>query len=297
VSPLRLDAALIARVYATSRAAAWGLTEERFRDAIQTSAAKAFAGREPAPPEIERYVHSLHLEDLALAAACAAGADLAWDHFVREYRPVLYRAADAIDPSGSARELADSLYAELYGLRRADRDAASLFRYFHGRSSLGTWLRAILSQRFIDAKRASRRLDPIEETEVRAPSSRVPEDPGAAGRVEALRQALAAALAALSARDRLRLALYYVHEMTLAAIGRQFGEHEATASRQLARTRRILKADVERRLRADHEFDGRAIAECWRSAMDDAGPLDLAALVGADGKNAAADRSTEKEGV
>ena len=59
--------------------------------------------------------------DLDLARRCAAGEPAAWDRFVLEYRPVLYRAADALDRSGGAREVADSLYAELYGLK--DRNA------------------------------------------------------------------------------------------------------------------------------------------------------------------------------
>ena len=46
-------------------------------------------------------------------------------------RPVLYRAADAIDATGNARELADSLYADLYGLAEKGGKRQSLFRYFH----------------------------------------------------------------------------------------------------------------------------------------------------------------------
>ena len=100
--------------------------------------------------------------DLALACACAEGSDAAWDHFVREYRPVLYRSADAIDPSGGARELADSIYADLFGLKERDGERRSLFRYFHGRSSLATWLRAVLAQRQVDRVRATRRLTPLD---------------------------------------------------------------------------------------------------------------------------------------
>src|SRR5436853_401033 len=37
----------------------------------------------------------------------------------------------------------------------------SLFRYFHGRSSLATWLRAVLSQRLVDRIRQNSRLDPL----------------------------------------------------------------------------------------------------------------------------------------
>ena len=73
----------------------------------------------------------------------------AWDHFVTEFRPVLYRAADAIDRSGRAREVADALYGELY--------SKALFRYFHGRSSLATWLRSLVSQRYVDRIRETRR--------------------------------------------------------------------------------------------------------------------------------------------
>jgi len=96
-----------------------------------------------------------------LACACADGLEAAWDHFIREYRPTLYRAADAIDPTGGARDLADSLYAELFGLSERDGQRRSHLRYYHGRSSLGTWLRAVLSQRHVDRIRAGTRMEPL----------------------------------------------------------------------------------------------------------------------------------------
>src|SRR5215831_16568063 len=102
-----------------------------------------------------------YAEDLALASACAAGDDAAWERFVREFRPVLYRAADALDSTGRARELADALYADLYGLKERGGERQSLFRYYQGRSSLATWLRAVLAQRYVDRVRANRRLEPL----------------------------------------------------------------------------------------------------------------------------------------
>lgn len=297
MTPVRPGAALVARVFERSRAAEWELTLEAFTAAVEASVARAFAEREPSAADVERYVQALHVDDLALAAACASGAARAWDHFVREYRPILHRAADAIDPTGSARELADSLYAELYGLDGSRGVRASLFRYFHGRSSLGTWLRAVLSQRVVDQRRASRRLQPLPAQELPASPSGPRSDPDVRKQADRLRAAFAAAAAALAPRDRLRLALYYVHGLTLAAIGKQFREHEATVSRQLNRTRRVLKDDVERRLRADYGMDASAINECWRDVMDDAGSLDLAVLVSADRKNAARDRSNGREGL
>jgi hypothetical protein len=47
-------------------------------------------------------------------------------------------------------------------------------------------------------------------------------------------------------------------------------------SRQLAKTRKAVREDVERRLAADHGFGRREIDECFASVVDDAGNLDLA---------------------
>jgi RNA polymerase sigma-70 factor, ECF subfamily len=89
-------------------------------------------------------VSDKHAADLELARRCAIGDEAAWDRFVLEFRPVLYRAADMLEPGGGARDLADALYADLYGVNERDGERRSLFRYFQGRSSLATWLRAVL---------------------------------------------------------------------------------------------------------------------------------------------------------
>jgi RNA polymerase sigma-70 factor (ECF subfamily) len=224
--------------------------------------------------------------DLDLARRCAAGEPAAWDRFVLEYRPVLYRAADALDRTGGARELADSLYAELYGIKPADGERQSLFRYFNGRSSLATWLRAVLAQRYVDRLRAQRRLEPL-PTEDR-PEMREPADPARARYVALVRQALGRAVGGLESRDRLRLAYYYVQELTLAQAGRLLGEHEATVSRQLTKTRRAIREAVERELREQGGLTDAQVAACFASVADDPGPLDLKPLLGADTHNAAA---------
>ncbi len=107
------------RLHRQADAARWHVSAERFGDALQRSAARAFAGGNATTAEIDRHLSSLHLADLALACACEDGHDPAWEHFVREMRPALYRAADALDSSGGARELADAIYADLFGLKTA----------------------------------------------------------------------------------------------------------------------------------------------------------------------------------
>src|SRR5215204_5891219 len=154
-----------------------------------------------------------HAEDLELAQRCASGDVEAWDRFVLEYRPVLYRAADALDRHGGAREVADALYAELYGIKNPEGQRQSLFRYFQGRSSLATWLRAVLSQRYVDRQRAQRRLAPLGDGDTdisrgaaSGVSASAEPDPSRARYVALLRRALAAVIRVLAPRERLRLA-------------------------------------------------------------------------------------------
>jgi RNA polymerase sigma factor (sigma-70 family) len=281
-----VDQSRIASLFERAEAKKWGIPLEAFAEAIEASVAHAFTGRERTRAAVDRYMASLHLADLALACACLRGSADAWEAFVREYRPVLYRAADALDPSGGARDVADALYAELYERR--------LLTYFHARSSLGTWLRAVLSQRYIDRVRAGRRYAPLSDDDdssvVAAPATSSPPDPDRVRLFPLLMMALKRAVAVMDPRDRLRLACYYSQDLTLAQTGRMLGEHEATVSRQLARTRRKIRDAVERHLREDARLSEAEIAACFDSAVADPGALDVQALFGR--KNSAADRSS-----
>jgi RNA polymerase sigma-70 factor len=282
----QLEFATVEQLYRTSRGEEWALGIERFATALDNSARKYFGEDPPDPRELERYLESLHLPDLAVACACADGSDAAWDHFIREYRPVLYRAADALDASGGARELADSLYGELFGLRLRDGVRRSHFDYYHGRSSLGTWLRAVLSQRFVDRVRGARRTEPLPDDDapqaMAAPAASGPPDARWGRSLELVRAALIAAVAALVPRDRLRLTCYYAQSMTLAQIGRLLNEHEATVSRHLTKTRKTLRQSVEAHLRDRQRMSDAEIGECLSAVAADTGTLDLADLLGPD---------------
>jgi RNA polymerase sigma-70 factor (ECF subfamily) len=283
VKPIPHD--LAGRLYREAHAGKWSVPPERFTEALQASAERA------GPADLGRYLRSLHLEDLALACACATGHERAWEHFIREHRPVLYRAADALAPGGGARELADSLYADLYGVRERDGERQSLFRYFHGRSSLATWLRAVLAQRHVDAIRAGRRLDPLpDDDSVHVPgnASNVPPDPDRNRYLALVQRALAIAISTLTSKDRLRLACYYAQELTLAQTGRILQEHEATVSRQLAKTRQTLRREMERRLRQEDRLDDVQIERCFACVSEDPGTLDLGGMLR---KDSAPDRS------
>jgi RNA polymerase sigma-70 factor (ECF subfamily) len=276
----RLPERTVAQMHRQARADRWAVSVDDFATVLERSIAKAFTS-EPDPREIDRYLSSLHLEDLALACACASGHDGAWEHFVREHRPVLYRAADAIDSSGGSRELADSLYGELFGLVERDGVRRSLFAYFHGRSSLSTWLRAILAQRHVDRVRHTRRFEALPDEEDGRPALSDAHRPQPSGYIELMRRTVTVVVAALAARDRLRLAYYYAQDLTLAQIGRALGEHEATVSRNIARARREVRTGVEVRLRDDERMSAAEIEECFAAVLEDVGSLDVSDLLGA----------------
>ena len=283
--------------------AEWNLPEVQFEAALARSVARRFAdvSGQPETRAIQNYLETLHHADLALACACSSGSEAAWEFFVAQFRQELYRAARAITGSAStgdsdARELADSLYADLYGLRESEGRRRSLFDYFHGRSKLGTWLRAILAQRHVDAIRRARKLEPLEDeagkersevTERAAatlsarPGASLaaagdPPDPDRAKYLSMLQAAVTSALASLEPRDRLRLAYYYSDERTLAEIGRLLVEHEATVSRKLERTRRGVRERVDAALREGKQLSEAQVQLCYEYAREE-WPFDLSA--------------------
>ena len=141
-------ARVIERLYAKARPQRWELSAADFAETLHRSLVGRFdAEAQPAAPDLEAYLDSLFVEDLALAGACERGTQAAWIEFLTRYRPALFGAALALARDETrAREITDTLYAELYGLEERDGRRRSLFQYFHGRSSLTTWLRSVVSR-------------------------------------------------------------------------------------------------------------------------------------------------------
>ena len=276
---------ILESLYAESGAEEWCLTLPHFAAALDRSLSKRFADVALSADRRVEYLQTLYLQDLALAAACLEGSESAWEYFVREYRAALRAAAGAITKGSragaNAEELADSLFAELYGLVDGKRGERSLFRYFHGRSTLKTWLRAILAQRHVDRLRESRRWESLDQVDGEQPRP-LPElhvappslDPHREHYLQRFVAALQAALASLDGSDRRRLELYYARQNTLAEIGRQIGEHESSVSRNLERTRSELRAFIEERLRGEAARSQAEITLCFQYAAEDA-PIDF----------------------
>ncbi len=248
----------IEELHRTSDAPRWFVPLEDFARAVWQGVAK---GGDDDPNKL---LESIRARDLALALGCARGNEPAWDTFCAEFRPVLYDSARAlIHDETTARELADSLLADLYGLEQTAGGRKSRLNYFYGRSSLKTWLRAVLYQKFVDEYRRQSRLEPLPEEGAepvaRSTSVSAEDDRRYA---ECLGEAVEAALGELHPPERLLLSWYYAQELTLKQIGVLTGEHEATISRRLEALRKRLRVRIENHLRRVNKLSAIEIEQC-----------------------------------
>jgi RNA polymerase sigma-70 factor (ECF subfamily) len=239
-----VPAALATDLFEKSGGPSYGLTLEAFRGVLEQVIVKYL----PDPcseAEVQELCCSLRLEDLALARGCAAGNDRAWEVFLIRYRATLYDAARGIVREDTqAKELADSLYADLYGLKVNGAERASKLGSYMGRGSLAGWLRTVLAQEYINRYRTQRRLVSLEEqTEagVQFVAAREDSRPAAHPRLAA---ATDLALAALATEEKFILAAYYLDERTLAEIARSLGVHESTISRKLEKIAKGLRKRI-----------------------------------------------------
>ena len=191
---------------------------------------------------------SLRLSELALAHSCVLGREAAWQRFLNSYRSPLTQAATAITGSASAgHELADSLYAELYGLRERDGQRRSPLASYSGRGSLLGWLRTTLAQRQVDHHRRTRREAPLDNVD--PPAAEALSSPASA-ELGRLKEAVSLSLRALPTEDRFMLSAYFLDRQSLLEIARVIRVHEATISRRLKRVVADLRKQLVQHLQA-----------------------------------------------
>lgn len=247
------------------------------------------------PQAINEFIDALHADDLCLIVACERGDQQAWSDLVAQFATTVRSAArSASSNEDAAEDLAQSIWAELHGLRvRDDGRPSGKIAYYSGRGSLGGWLRAVVGQLAIDQHRKSSRLVQTEldtdfdrlareshQGEDSFSATNAPPDPEsalaeqrAAGDVEA---ALSQAMGELIAEDRLLVKLYYFDGLRLREAGAVLGVHEATASRRLTRIHVEVRERVEAILMKEHGWTqsetARSLSE---AAMHLEGDLEL----------------------
>jgi RNA polymerase sigma-70 factor, ECF subfamily len=225
---------------------------------------------------VSQFVDGLQGDDLCLIISCEMGDQNAWDDLLQRFSTTVRSAArSATSNEDAAEDLAQSIWAELHGLRtRDDGQPAGKLAYYSGRGSLAGWLRAVVAQLAVDEHRKQSRLVQTEEDTdldrlardtpasaklfVVAHASSNPEqsvsDKAASSQVQ---EALACAIKELSPEDRLLVKLYYFDDLRLREAGTLLGVHEATASRRLTRIHSELRKRVGKILMEDRGWTER----------------------------------------
>ncbi len=233
-----------ASLYERSRAATFGIAREEF-DGWLLSIAHKYLPSGVTQSEIETMLGTLRVEDLALARACGAGHERAWEQFMARFRELLYDSALGIArESSQAKDLADSIYAELYGMSEREGQRVSKLSSYTGRGSLEGWLRTVVAQEFVNRYRKRKRLVSLEEEEEAGAQFQAPEPATVSSADPRVDAAVDQALGTLDGESRTILAAYYLDGRKLAEIGRMLGFHEATASRKLDRITKALRAGI-----------------------------------------------------
>lgn len=235
---------VMTELYEKSRGAEFGVTREQF-DGVLGEIARKYLPADAAHHDLRELYASLRAEELALARACAAGHEHAWEVFLTRYRAKLYDIAGYITKeSSTARELADSIYAELYGTATRDGQRTSKLASYTGRGSLEGWLRTVMMQEHVNRYRRQRRLVSLDEETEEGTQFATPEPEPAIAIDPRVEAAIDEVLAALPAEDRFVLASYFLDDRTLAEIARTLGVHESTISRKVDKLAKSLRKQI-----------------------------------------------------
>ena len=243
----RVDAALAERLFRQAKAERWRLPQAAFTAALETSCAKAFpaaiaAPRRGLPLPRRRFISKISRWPVRAPSATARhGTTSCW----RCGQDSIVPPTRSIDPGrheSSPTRCTPISTGSTSGAARASRCCATFTAAAASprgcvpcsRSAMSTACASIAApSRCRRSWQAARRPQPP--------------TPTAARFVDMLRSALEIAVARLEPRDRLRLRCYYAQQLTLAQTGTLLKEHEATTSRQLARTRKIIRDECRTR--------------------------------------------------
>jgi RNA polymerase sigma-70 factor, ECF subfamily len=215
----------------------------------------------------------LLLDDVDLAAACARGDERAWRELSEAHFDFMRAFARRFLPEPAARELVDEVIADLWTRGKLGQYA--------GRSTLRTWLAAVVAHAALNSRQSLNRWVPLQDAQTVESSAALAEshEPENEQAAALLRRMLSEAVRALAAEERLLLQLYYEQELTLDAIGAALGLSSAVISRRLKHTREGLREAIDARARREVGES----ADALRAGLDLARlDVDLGKLLGPD---------------
>ncbi len=181
-------------------------------------------------------VAELHVEDLALAFACAAGRPAALRAFERDYAATMTEIAEKFaDDRAGADEIVQGVREKLFGTRRDARIAE-----YAGRGPLRKWLRVCVRRAGLDFARArGREVVPAGDEQLVADLQAGSLDIDYVKRTygEVFHDAFTAALAALDRRERNVLRHHLVHGLKVEEVAGMYRVSRRTVTRWIAAAR------------------------------------------------------------
>ena len=192
------------------------------------------------------------MTDLDLAKACCRGDEAAWQEFRERYFNYIHDFAKRFIHDRAAADVADQVIADLWQRSRLAQ--------YDGRSTLKTWLGAVVAHAAINAGKVERRtttLDPRVSERASLPSV-VAEDEED-GRAFAL--LVEKAIGELPPDSKLLLLLYYEQGLTLDEMANVLGGSKATLSRRLSGLRGALRDAIDANARRELRVDADALRE------------------------------------
>src|SRR5215469_16743904 len=242
-------------------------------------------GGSPRSDTVVEFVKGLHGPDLYLATSCARNcpgsadarfpadasenSSVAWKTLEKTYKGFICDLVRFFySTTFAAQDLADSILADLF---LPDRSGSSRIASYDGRSSLSTWLRVVVCNRAINARRCSAT---VKSTDIQA---EIPDEPALenieltvrAQRYGAvLGDSLKSACSRLTPRERLILLWRYEDGLQLGQIARLLGIHQSNVTRQLERMQGKLRDEVVSILSRKHGLSRSAIQECVQDIVE-----------------------------
>ena len=228
------------------------------------------------PENAEESLETLLVDDLYVAAACAARDGVAVAACEARYGPGIDRA---LARQGLERAAADELRQKLREqLYVADASGRPYLAAYSGRGKLSGWLRVIAVRLALKSFRGQYRERPLDtdlaEKLAGTPELAVPSAERAHLKLlyqTEFKTALKAAVASLPERDRELLRRHFVGGETIDQLGELFGVHRATAARWIERARTALLRSLRRILMQQLRLDAEgyeSVLKLVRSQLD-----------------------------
>lgn len=227
-------------------------------------------GDRPARDAILAFFNTLHTSDLYLSGACANQNDRGWTRFSTLYGKCISNVARSVSHTRcAAADLAEGVLAHIF---LPDKSGRSRIASYDGRSSLATWLSAIICHKAVNEReRKSNSFERLEDLPEIADCSVV-------RRIErkvrgekfelAIKESIVGASKTLTERERFVLALRFREHLQGSEIAAILRVHPSTVTRQVQQTCEKLRYQVITMLASRHHLDPSTIAECLSDTLD-----------------------------